>query len=82
MVRDDLVCPLVHRLPVGHINIVRGDMNAERSGLCGRFLEPLLVDVGEREPAVTACEIESKRPPNAGACARDRRHLICEFLHS
>ena len=45
MVRDDLVCPLVHRLPVGHIDLVRGDMNAERSGLCSGFLESLLVNV-------------------------------------
>jgi hypothetical protein len=55
---------------------------AERSGLCSGFLEPLLVDVGERELAVTACEIKSKRPPNAGARAGDRGHFVCEFLHT
>ena len=81
MVVDHLLRPRLDRGPVGHVEALRGDLDAAALAQAHGLGQADLVDVGERQVRATPGQVGGEGPADARAGSGDGGHTAVEVLH-
>ena len=81
VVGDHLLGPAVHRVAVGHVEVLRRDLDARGPRTAPRSRPARIVDVAEREVRTPARPVRRPALARCPSPPRDGRHPSVEVLH-
>ncbi len=81
VVGHDLLGPGLDGGPVGHVHVLRGDLDTAALALRHRLGPPGVVDVRERQMRPALRQLVGQGAPDARSRSRDRRHAAVEAAH-